>query len=37
MKSHDCHIFLQHLLPVAIHGKLMPEIKTTVIEIGNFF
>jgi hypothetical protein len=37
MKSHDCHVFLQRLLPVAICGKLMPEIETTVIEIGNFF
>ena len=22
MKSHDCHVFLQHLFSVAIHGYL---------------
>jgi hypothetical protein len=26
IKSHDCHVFLQRLLPVAIHGYLKPEI-----------
>jgi hypothetical protein len=37
MKSHDCHIFLQCLLPIAIREKLTPEIETTLIEMGNFF
>ena len=37
MKSHNCHVFLQRLLHVAIHGKLMLEIETTMIEMGNFF
>jgi hypothetical protein len=37
MKSHDCHVFLQRLLLIAIRRKLMPEIETTVIEMSNFF
>jgi hypothetical protein len=37
MKSHDCHVFLQYLLLVAICEKLTPEIETTLIEIDNFF
>jgi hypothetical protein len=37
MKSHNCHVFLQRLLPIAIREKLTPEIETTVIEMGNFF
>jgi hypothetical protein len=37
MKSHDCHIFLQCLLPIAIREKLTPEIETILIEMGNFF
>jgi hypothetical protein len=37
MKSHDCHVFLQRLLPVAICGYLTTEIRTTLIELSNFF
>jgi hypothetical protein len=37
MKSHDCHVFLQRLLPVAIHGYLKPEIQTTLTELSTFF
>jgi hypothetical protein len=36
MKGHDCHIFLQRLLPVAIRGYLTTEIRTT-LELSNFF
>ena len=37
MKSHDCHVFLQRLLPIVIRRKLTPEIRITIIEISNFF
>ncbi|GLT52919.1 hypothetical protein SLA2020_262280 [Shorea laevis] len=37
MKSHDCHVFLQRLLPVAIRGCLTTEIRTTLTELSNFF
>jgi hypothetical protein len=37
MKSHDCHVFLQRLLPIAIRGYLTTEIRTTLIELSNFF
>jgi hypothetical protein len=35
MKSHDCYVFLQRLLPIAIREKLTLEIKTTMIEIAQ--
>jgi hypothetical protein len=37
MKSHNCHVFLQRLLPIAIHGYLTTEIRTTLIELNNVF
>jgi len=36
MKSHDCHIFFQRLLPVAIRPYLSNEIRTTLIELSFF-
>ncbi|XP_035547475.1 uncharacterized protein LOC109010280 [Juglans regia] len=37
MKSHDCHIFLQRLLPVAIAGYLRPDIRLALTELSIFF
>ncbi|XP_042980213.1 uncharacterized protein LOC122310386 [Carya illinoinensis] len=37
MKSHDCHIFLQRLLPVLIGGYLWPDIQLALIELSTFF
>lgn len=37
MKSHDCHVFLQRLLPVAIRKFLTLEIRTTLTELSTFF
>jgi hypothetical protein len=37
MKSHDCHAFLQCLLPVAIRLYLSTEICTTETEFSVFF
>jgi len=37
LKSHECHIILQHLLPLAVR-KIFPEIVSAgVIRISNFF
>ncbi|KAF5450443.1 hypothetical protein F2P56_030797 [Juglans regia] len=36
-KSHDCHIFMQKLLPVAVGGYLRKDISLTLIEFSNFF
>ena len=37
MKSHDCHVLLQRLLPVAIRGFLNKDVSATLIELGIFF
>ena len=37
MKSHDCHVLLQRLLPVAIRGYFSTEIRTPLIELCFFF
>ncbi|XP_042983238.1 uncharacterized protein LOC122312643 [Carya illinoinensis] len=37
MKSHDCHIFLQRLLPIAIAGYLQPDIWLALTELSTFF
>ncbi|XP_042962362.1 uncharacterized protein LOC122296625 [Carya illinoinensis] len=37
MKSHDCHIFLQRLLPVVIGGYLRPDIRLALTELCTFF
>ncbi|XP_062100718.1 uncharacterized protein LOC133806640 [Humulus lupulus] len=37
LKSHDCHVIMQRLLPVCIGKFLSKEISTTIIELCNFF
>ncbi|XP_042439837.1 uncharacterized protein LOC122025138 [Zingiber officinale] len=37
LKSHDCHIFMQQLLPIAIRRVLPKNIVQVVIELSNFF
>jgi hypothetical protein len=37
MKNHDCHVFLQRLLCVVIHGYLKREIQTALTELNSFF
>lgn len=37
MKSRDCHVFLQRLLPVAIHGYLRKDVCNALVELGLFF
>jgi hypothetical protein len=37
MKSHDCHVFLQRLLPVAIRGYLSKDVRVAITELSLFF
>ncbi|XP_026437833.1 uncharacterized protein LOC113336056 [Papaver somniferum] len=36
MKSHDCHVFLQRILPVALRGFLPKNISSALVELGVF-
>ncbi|XP_026413256.1 uncharacterized protein LOC113309041 isoform X2 [Papaver somniferum] len=37
LKSHDCHILLQRLLPVGIRAYLRKDVCTAIIDLCNFF
>ncbi|XP_071728157.1 uncharacterized protein [Rutidosis leptorrhynchoides] len=37
MKSHDCHIMMQRLLPVGVNAFLDPTISTPIIQLCAFF
>ncbi|XP_042962406.1 uncharacterized protein LOC122296669 [Carya illinoinensis] len=37
MKSHDCHIFMQRLLPVAISRYLRQDVRLALTELSTFF
>ena len=37
LKTHDCHILLQRVLPVAHRGLVDKEIYTAIAELGDFF
>ncbi|XP_028093918.1 uncharacterized protein LOC114294017 [Camellia sinensis] len=37
IKSHDCHVLIQRILPIGIRGYVDREISTTLVELGNFF
>ncbi|XP_074377850.1 uncharacterized protein LOC141719377 [Apium graveolens] len=37
LKSHDCHILLQQLLPVAIRSVLPKHVRVTIIRLCFFF
>ncbi|XP_059650446.1 uncharacterized protein LOC132296251 [Cornus florida] len=37
LKSHDSHVLLQRLLPIAIRGFLNSDICNTIAELGLFF
>jgi hypothetical protein len=37
MKSHDYHVFMQKLIPIAYRDLVPKEILDTFIEISNFF
>nr|XP_033515887.1 uncharacterized protein LOC117280298 [Nicotiana tomentosiformis] len=37
LKSHDCHVLLQHLLPLALRGILCKSVYEPLIELSLFF
>jgi hypothetical protein len=37
LKTHDCHILLQRILPAGLRGMMKPEIYEAVADLGNFF
>ena len=37
MKSHDCHVFLHRLLPLAIRGMLRKDLCQALTELSSFF
>ena len=37
MKSHDCHIFMQRLLPIALKEFLPDKIWKPITELSLFF
>ena len=37
LKTHDCHILLQRMLPAGLRGIMDKEIYEAVTELGNFF
>lgn len=37
MKSHDCHVIITQLLPVAIRGAMEPGVREIVMKLCDFF
>src|SRR5512142_2047911 len=37
MKSHDCHVLITQILPVAIRGILPPKVRHTIQHLCAFF
>ena len=37
MKSHDCHVMLTQILPVAIRNLMDKDIRNTLIDLCDFF
>ncbi|WVZ83979.1 LOW QUALITY PROTEIN: hypothetical protein U9M48_031065 [Paspalum notatum var. saurae] len=37
LKTHDCHILLQRILPAAVRGVMPKNIHEAIAELGNFF
>jgi hypothetical protein len=37
LKSHDCHILLQRILPTAMRDFLDKDINEAMVELGTFF
>ena len=37
IKSHDCHVFMQTLIPLAYHDLLSKGIWDALMEISHFF
>uniref|UniRef100_A0A453P745 Uncharacterized protein n=2 Tax=Aegilops tauschii subsp. strangulata TaxID=200361 RepID=A0A453P745_AEGTS len=37
LKTHDCHILLQRILPASMRGFLDSDIYEAIAELGKFF
>lgn len=37
LKSHDCHVLLQRLIPIGVRGFLTKEVVDALFDLGNFF
>ncbi|XP_022007380.1 uncharacterized protein LOC110906580 [Helianthus annuus] len=37
MKSHDCHVLMTHMIPIAIRGLLPKEVRHTITKLCLFF
>jgi len=37
LKSHDCHMIMQQLLPIALRRSTDPKVTKVLIEISNYF
>ena len=37
LKSHDCHVLMQQLLPIAIHELLPKDVCSVLIQLSAFF
>lgn len=37
LKSHDCHVVLQRLLPIGLRGFLHKDVLNTITELASFF
>jgi hypothetical protein len=37
MKSHDLHVMMQNLLPMALRGLLKPPVRQAIIQLCNFY
>jgi len=37
LKSHNCHVLLQRLLPCGIRGCLSKDVSNVLVELGDFF
>ena len=37
MKSHDCHVMMMQILPVALRGIMDKHVRDTLIGLCNFF
>lgn len=37
MKSHDCHVMMTQMLPIAIRGILPPKVRNPIIKLCSFF
>ena len=37
IKSYDCHVLMQELLPIALRGSLPDKVSSALIDLCNFF